>query len=120
MPKVNLRNTREKRTMAVRSKLHGTANKPRLNVFRSNQHIYVQAIDDDKGETLAAASDAGEDAAEKYKGTKLEKAQQVAQDFAKKLKKKKIKQLVFDRGPYKYHGRVKQIAETLREQGIKI
>ena len=116
MSKVNLRSTREKRTMSVRSKITGTAERPRLNVFRSNQHIYAQAIDDKKGETLAAASDLGKS----YKGTKTEKAEKVAKDLAKQLKKKKIKKLVFDRGPYQYHGRVKAVAEVLREEGIKI
>ena len=116
MSKVNLRSAREKRIMAVRSKIAGTADRPRVTVFRSNQHIYAQVIDDKKGETLAAASDLGQ----AYKGTKIEKAEQVAKDLAKQLKKKKITKLAFDRGPYKYHGRVKIVAEVLREEGIKI
>lgn len=116
MSKVTLRSAREKRTMAVRSKISGTADRPRLNVFRSNEHIYAQVIDDKKNETLAAASDLGKS----YKGTKTNKAQQIAKDLLKQLKKKEITKLAFDRGPYRYHGRVKAVAEVLREEGIKI
>ncbi|MBD3249988.1 MAG: 50S ribosomal protein L18 [Candidatus Pacebacteria bacterium] len=118
MSKVNHRSTKEKRTMAVRSKLHGTAKRPRLTVFRSNKHIYLQAIDDDKAITLVGVTDAGAD--KKYKGTKTQKAVSVAKDLAQQLKDKKVKQLVFDRGPYRYHGRVKAVAQTLREQGIEL
>ncbi|MBD3279091.1 MAG: 50S ribosomal protein L18 [Candidatus Pacebacteria bacterium] len=107
-----------KRKRRVRGKLHGTALRPRLTVFRSNKHIYLQVIDDDQGQTLASATDAGK--ANQHQGTKTVKAQQVAQDLAKQLQKKKIKQLIFDRGAYRYHGRIKAVAETLREKGIKI
>ncbi len=111
----HLSNT-EKRKKAVRSKLHGTADRPRLTVYRSNEHIYLQAIDDDKAETIVAASDKEKDF--KAKGTKTEVAQKVAKNMAAKLKKAKVKKLVFDRGSYAYHGRVKAIAQTLREEGL--
>lgn len=121
MSQVNHRSTREKRTLAVRKKLFGTSDRPRLTVFRSNQHIYLQAIDDERGQTVATASDVALDkgSKKKLKGTKTEKAVEAAKQMAKNLKKAKIKQIVFDRGPYRYHGRVKAVAETLRKADIK-
>ena len=114
MTKVDHIPTTKKRKKAVRSKIHGTADRPRLTVFRSNQHIYLQAVDDDKEVTVASASDAGKD----YQGTKSEAAEKAAKDMAEKLKKAKVKKLVFDRGQYAYHGRVKTVAETLRKEGL--
>jgi large subunit ribosomal protein L18 len=107
----------QKRKMAVRKKLHGTAQRPRLSVFRSNRYIYLQLINDDTGESLFGATDAAKE--ETFKGTKTEKSAKVAKELVKEMKKKKIKQIVFDRGPYKYHGRVKMVAETLRKEGIE-
>ena len=106
------------RKMRVRSKLHGTADRPRLTVFRSNQHIYLQVVDDDAQKTLLSATDATKKST--VKGTKIERAQVVAELLLKLLQKAEIKALVFDRGAYKYHGRVKAVAETLREGGIKL
>lgn len=107
-----------KRKARVRAKIYGTAKRPRLTVFRSNEHTYLQAINDDAQKTLVAASDAAKTS--KIKGTKTERAVQVAEGFVSLLKKAKIKAVVFDRGSYKYHGRVKAIAETLRKEGIKV
>lgn len=107
-----------KRKARVRGKLFGTAKRPRLTIFRSNLHTYLQAVDDEAQKTLASATDAGKD--NKVKGTKSERAQQVAQNLAAQLKKAKINAVVFDRGAYKYHGRVKAVAETLREGGINL
>jgi len=106
----------ERRERRVRAKIFGTQERPRLTVFRSNKHIYVQAINDDKGETLASSSEKETE----NKGTKTEKAVAVARAFAEKAKKAKIQTVVFDRGSYRYHGRVKAIAETLREMGIQV
>lgn len=118
MPKIKHNiSVKKKRQIRVRSKISGTAKCPRLSVFRSNQYFYIQAIDDEKGVTLAAVSDAGKE--KKIKGSKTEKAVIVAEEIAKKLKTKKIKKLVFDRGHYRYHGRVKAAAETLRKAGLK-
>ncbi len=116
MTQVNHLSPAERRKRAVRSKIYGTAQRPRLSVYRSNKHIYAQAIDDDKGETLAAANDLALDVS----GTKIEKAKKIAKELAKRLKKADINQVVFDRGSYQYHGRVKAIAETLREEEIKV
>jgi len=107
----------ERRERRVRAKIIGTLERPRLTVFRSNKHVYLQAINDEKGETLVASSEkeiTGE------KATKTEKAVAVAKVLAEKAKKAKIHAVVFDRGSYRYHGRVKVIAETLREMGIQV
>lgn len=116
MSQVEQHTSKQKRKMAVRSKLYGTAKRPRLSVFRSNQHIQLQVINDETGKTLLGISDMGQD---QSKGTKTERAVKAAQQLAKKLKAKKIQAIVFDRGSYRYHGRVKAVAEALREAGIK-
>lgn len=96
----------------------GTAVRPRLTVFRSNKHVYIQAINDETAKVIASVSDAGK--ASKFKGTKSERATQVAQEMGKKLAKAKVTKLMFDRGSYKYHGRVKAVAQALREGGIEV
>jgi len=97
-----------KRKMRVRSKVFGTAEHPRLSVFRSNKYIYGQVIDDAKGITLAAS-----------KGPKKEGGK-VGEELAKKAAGKKIKKVVFDRGGFKYHGNVKNLAEGARKGGLKL
>jgi large subunit ribosomal protein L18 len=105
-----------RRHRRIRAKVIGTKDRPRLSVFRSNQHICVQLIDDEKGKTLVSVSDLK---VEKKKGlTKTEIAKEVGKLIAKKALEKKIEKVVFDRGGYKYHGRVKAIAETARQQGL--
>ena len=100
----------------VRGKIQGTATRPRLSVFRSNKQIYVQIIDDREGRTLAAAGSLGDDAA---KGAKVEQAAAVGKMIAEKAKAAGIEQVVFDRNGYLYHGRVKTLAESAREGGLK-
>jgi large subunit ribosomal protein L18 len=112
------RTTRQKRQLRVRKKLFGTDKRPRLTVFRSNKFIYLQVIDDLSGKVLAIASDAGKE--KKLKGSKIEKATKVAEELLESLKKKKISTLVFDRGFYKFHGRVKAVAETLKKGKIEV
>jgi large subunit ribosomal protein L18 len=107
---------RKKRHLRVRKKISGTAERPRISIFKSNKHTYVQAIDDEKMISLCGMSDLKI----ATKGTKTEKAFNLGKSFANLLKKKKIKVAVFDRGGYKYHGRVKAVADGLREAGIKI
>lgn len=109
---------RLKRHKKVRKKLFGTGKVPRICVFRSNKHIYVQLIDDEKGQTLLSTSDF-EIEKKKRKMTKIEKAKEVGRILAKKALKKKIEKIVFDRAGYKYHGRVKALAEGAREGGLK-
>lgn len=103
-----------KRHKRVRAKVIGTKERPRLSVFRSNQHIYVQLIDDNKGQTLASFDDH-----KIKKGKRVEKAKEVGRTIAKKALEKKIKKVIFDRGGYKYHGQVKAVAEGAREGGLK-
>lgn len=104
---------KKQRHARVRAKLSGTNERPRLVVARSLKHIEAQLIDDNKGRTLVMANDRNK------KGTKMEKATQVGTDIAKMGIKKDIKIVVFDRGAYRYHGRVKALAEAARSQGLK-
>ena len=108
---------RQHRHKRVRGKVSGTAECPRLNGFRSLQHIYAQRIDDVKGETLAAASSVEKDFAE-YGGNKSA-AHKVGELIAKRAADKGITECVFDRGGYIYHGRVQELAEGAREGGLK-
>ncbi len=117
MNKIKQKNIRtERRVKRTRAKLFGTAERPRLSIFRSNQHIYAQLINDELGKTILSAST---HEVEK-KGTKVEKAVFVGELLAKKAKEAKVSAMVFDRGSYRYHGRVKGIAEALRNSGINI
>ncbi len=108
---------RQKRHLRVRNRVAGTAERPRLNVFRSLAHIYAQVIDDEKGMTLAAASSLDKDFA--GFGGNIEAAKKVGAAIAKKAIEKGISEVVFDRGGYIYHGRVKALAESARENGLK-
>jgi large subunit ribosomal protein L18 len=101
----------------IRAKVAGTAQKPRLSVFRSNKDIYVQLIDDDAAVTLAAASSRDKDIAAQT-GTKTEKSKLVGQAIARKAKELGLERVVFDRGGNLYHGRVKAVAEGAREGGL--
>ncbi|MCL2034291.1 MAG: 50S ribosomal protein L18 [Oscillospiraceae bacterium] len=108
---------RLKRHCRIRNKLSGTALRPRLNVFRSSKHIYAQLIDDAAGKTLAAASsmDKGFDGA----GSNKEAAKKVGMSLAEKAAKAGISEVIFDRGGYIFHGRVKELADGAREGGLK-
>ena len=108
---------RQKRHLRVRSHIHGTAQRPRLNVFRSLSHIYVQIIDDDKRVTLTAASSMDKDFT--GNGGNIEGAKLVGAAIAKKALAAGITEVVFDRGGYIYHGRIKALAEAAREGGLK-
>jgi large subunit ribosomal protein L18 len=104
--------------MRIRKVVSGTADRPRLSVFRSNQEIYAQVIDDLAGRTLVAASSREKGITEKT-ATKTEKAKQVGALIAERAKEAGIDAVVFDRGGYLYHGRVKALAEAAREGGLK-
>lgn len=103
----------------IRKKISGTAEIPRMSVFRSNKHIYVQLIDDVSARTLAAASSADKGLVENSKAKKEEIAAIVGKRIAEKAKEKNITEIVFDRGGYLYHGRVKALAEAARKEGLK-
>ncbi|GAB4493209.1 MAG: 50S ribosomal protein L18 [Saprospiraceae bacterium] len=105
--------SRKRIHLRVRKKVNGTAERPRLNVFRSNKAIYCQIVDDLKGHTLAAASSTG------LKGNKTEQAAAVGKLIAEKALAAGIKNVVFDRGGYLYHGRVKALADGAREGGLQ-
>lgn len=103
------------RKSRVRSKVEGTAERPRLAVFISNQHVHAQIVDDAKGHTVASSTSVKADA----KGTLTQKAVWVGTDIAKKAKKVKVSKVVFDRGSRLYHGRLKALADAAREGGLE-
>ena len=108
---------RERRHARVRNKISGTAERPRLCVYRSNSNIYVQIIDDVAGNTLVQASTLDKEV--KTKHSNKEAAKEVGTLIAKRALEKNIKEVVFDRGGYLYHGRVKALAEAARENGLE-
>ena len=107
---------RQRRHTRVRNKVAGTSECPRLNVFRSNSHIFAQIIDDEKGTTLVSSSSVE---LKIKNGGNAEGAKLVGADVAKKAKKAGITKVVFDRGGYQYHGRVEALAEAAREAGLE-
>jgi large subunit ribosomal protein L18 len=109
---------RKKRHVRVRRKVFGTAERPRLNVFRSNKHIYAQVIDDVKAVTLVSASTLDKEFNLESTGN-VEAAKKVGELVAKRALEKGIKSVVFDRGGYLYHGRVKALADAAREAGLE-
>lgn len=109
---------RQKLKWRIRKKVNGVAQRPRLSVFRSNKEIYAQLIDDAQGVTLASASTRNKEYSQ-LTGTKSEKAQQIGKAIAEKAKSLGIESVVFDRGGYLYHGRVKALADGAREAGLK-
>jgi len=107
---------KERRAQRVRAGVRGTTERPRLTVFRSNAYVYAQVIDDVKGITLASASSRET----KKRGATMEGAKFVGKTVAVRAKEKGVKFVVFDRGMYRYHGRVKALAEAVREEGIQM
>jgi large subunit ribosomal protein L18 len=111
---------RQVRHRRVRKRVYGTPERLRLNVFRSSAHIYAQIIDDTAGRTLAAASSIDQEVRESLTGkSKLEKSQAVGELIARRAREAGISRVVFDRGGYRYHGRVKAVAEAAREGGLE-
>jgi len=116
MSVLTVRKARERRHKRVRGKIAGTAERPRLVVFRSNRGIEAQLVDDLEGKTLAAASWLH---LKSFKGSKSEQAAEVGKLLAANAKQAKVEAVVFDRGGYLYHGRVKALADAAREGGLK-
>jgi large subunit ribosomal protein L18 len=117
---IKSRKSRERRRRRVRMKLSGTSERPRLNVFRSLDHIYAQVIDDVEGRTLASASSLDKDLrSEMSDKTKKEQAELVGKTVAERAKVVGIETVVFDRGGFLYHGRIKALADGAREGGLK-
>jgi large subunit ribosomal protein L18 len=111
---------REKREKRTRAKITGTEERPRLSVFRSDRHIYVQAINDVKANTVATASTLSKELAKTMTGKKkADVAREVGKLIAERLKALGIEKVVFDRGRFLYHGRVKALADAARENGLK-
>ena len=110
---------RKRIKLRIHKKVFGTSERPRIAVFRSNKQIYAQVIDDESGKTLLSASSREKEVASPEKLKKTEQAAKVGMLLANKCKEAGIKTVVFDRGGYKYHGRVKSLAEAAREGGLK-
>jgi len=117
MSTLTTRQARERRHRRIRGKVAGTAERPRLAVFRSNKGIFAQLVDDQSGHTIAGSSWLG--VKKSFKGTKTEQAAEVGKALAVAAKKAGIESVVFDRGGYLYHGRVKALADGAREGGLK-
>lgn len=115
---VKSQQARKRRHERLRKRLSGTTERPRLNVFRSDKHIYAQVIDDTAGKTIASASDVETDLRE-GEGTKSQRAVTVGRLIAERAINAGVKQVVFDRGGYQYHGRVKALADAAREAGLE-
>lgn len=109
---------RKKRHQRIRRKVHGTSERPRLTVYRSNKHIYAQLIDDEAGHTVISASTNEKDASLDHTSN-IEAAKYVGEQIAKRAKDAGIETIVFDRSGYKYHGRVKALADAAREAGLQ-
>ena len=110
---------RQKIKMRIRKQISGTKERPRMSVFRSNKQIYVQLIDDQSGETIVSASSKNKEVAAKKDVNKSDQAKLVGKLIAEKSLAKGIKRVVFDRNGYLYHGRIKYLAESAREGGLK-
>ncbi len=119
MKTTQARQARIRRHARVRAKISGTESRPRLAVFRSLNHIYAQVIDDTRGQTLVAASSLDEEMKSTDKANKTAKAERMGSLIAKRTLAKGITEVVFDRGGYQYHGRVKALAEAARKEGLK-
>ncbi|MDP9728518.1 50S ribosomal protein L18 [Alicyclobacillus tolerans] len=118
--KENRNVSRQKRHLRVRAKVNGTAERPRLNVFRSNKHIYAQVIDDVQGVTLCSASSLDKELREELSnGGNVDAAKKIGELVAKRALAKGIRSVVFDRGGYLYHGRVQALADAAREAGLE-
>lgn len=120
MGKIESRLARKNRHARVRAKLRGTPDRPRLCVFRSLNHIYAQIIDDSKGHTMACASSLEQELKAEADGSvKLDRAKMVGTLMARRAQEHGVSRVVFDRGGYKYHGRIKALAEAARQGGLK-
>ena len=116
MSMLTTRQARERRHRRIRGKVHGTAERPRLVVYRSNKGIFAQLVDDENGRTLAGASWLG---LKSFSGNKTDQAREVGKALAAVAEKADIETVVFDRGGYLYHGRVKALADGAREGGLR-
>ncbi len=114
---IDLKNQRQKRKRRISTKIRGTSNRPRLSIFRSNKHFFVQLIDDSKQKTILGMSDKSLEPKENE--TAVSRARRFGEVFASKAKEKKVNTVVFDKGMYAYHGRIKAVADGTREGGLQ-
>ena len=119
IPEISKDKVRKRVHSRIRQKLEGSKERPRLNVYRSLNHIYVQLIDDSEGVTIAAASTNMGKKGSKRSGGNVASAKEVGKTIAQRAKEKGVKKVVFDRGGYLYHGRIKALAEAAREAGLE-
>ena len=119
IPDISKDKTRRRIHERLRRRLRGTGERPRLNVYRSLNHIYAQVIDDDSGQTLAAASTVQGSKGSKRTGGNVARAKEVGKAIAERAREKGVKRVVFDRGGYLYHGRIKALADAAREAGLE-
>ena len=111
---------RQRRKVRIRMKINGTAQKPRVSVFRSNQHLYVQVIDDENNRVMSAVSTVSKEVRSQMEGLKkTDQAKKLGSKLAEICKSQGIEQAVFDRNGYKFHGRVKTLVEAAKEKGLK-
>lgn len=111
--------SKERIRKRIRKKIRGTPERPRIFVFKSNRYVYLQAVDDEKGAVLATASTLEKEVKDKSKNSKnKETCQYLGEIFAKRLKDVKVEEIVFDRGIYPYHGRIRTLAEAMRKEGL--
>lgn len=113
------RDSRVRRQRRVRKKIHGTAARPRLAVYRSNKHLVAQVIDDDAGHTIVAASSHEAEFRKSGSGATVDAATRVGREIAKRAKGAGITTVVYDRGGYRYHGRIAAVAKAAREEGLE-
>ena len=119
IPEISKDKTRRKVHQRLRQRLSGSPERPRLNVYRSLNHIYAQLIDDTSGKTLASASTVQEGKGSKRTGGNVASAKEIGKTIAQRAQEKGIKKVVFDRGGYLYHGRIKALADAAREAGLE-
>ena len=120
IPEISKDKVRKRIHERIRARMEGTSGRPRLNVYRSLNHIYVQVIDDSRGVTIASASTAqGGKKGDKRTGGNIASAKEIGKLIAQRAQEKGIKKVVFDRGGYLYHGRIKALADAAREAGLE-
>ena len=119
IPEISKDKIRRRIHQRMRQRMSGTAERPRLNVYRSLNHIYAQVIDDSNGQTLVAASTAQGKNGSRKTGGNVARAKEIGKAIAQRAQEKGIKKVVFDRGGYLYHGRIKALAEAAREAGLE-
>jgi large subunit ribosomal protein L18 len=119
IPEISKDKTRRRIHQRLRQRVQGSSERPRLNIYRSLNHIYAQVVDDASGKTLASASTVSGKKGVKRTGGNVASAKEVGKSIAERAKEKGIKKVVFDRGGYLYHGRIKALADAAREAGLE-